>query len=65
MYDLRCPSKLHGRLDLEDSVIEIKCNSRFCGSASGVVVLHLYDAKSGALLKTSIFKDPERRGQEL
>lgn len=57
MEDLRCENKKHGVLF--DGVIEIKCNSRFCrDSEPGVVVLHRFDAKSGALLETQKFKDP-------
>lgn len=56
--ELRCNGKLHGILQAE--VIEIKCNSRWCGAKPGVVVLHHFNAESGALLDTKLFKDPER-----
>ena len=56
MTDLRCASKLHGTLD--DGVIEIKCNSRFCGAGSEVVVLHKFNAVTGELIETARFKSP-------
>ena len=61
MANLRCNGKLHGIL--EDKVLEVKCNSKFCGAGPGVVVLHLFSTESGALLETKFFKDPERDQQ--
>lgn len=57
--DLRCENKLHGHLD--DSVIEVKCNSRFCGAGGGVVVLHRFDATNGTLIETLTFRDTSRK----
>ena len=57
--EIRCPSKKHGEL-VAPSVIEVKCNSRFCGAEDGAVVLHQFDAITGELIKTSIFKDPQK-----
>ena len=57
--ELRCPSKKHGEL-LEPSIIEVKCGSRFCGAQDGAVVLHQFDAITGELIKTTIFKDPQK-----
>lgn len=54
--ELRCPSKKHA--ELAEGLIEVKCNSRFCGAQDGAVVLHQFDASSGELLSTSVFKDP-------
>ena len=56
MTDLRCESKKHGVL-LGDDVIEIKCDSRFCGARSGVVVLHRFDKVTGELLETLRYRD--------
>lgn len=58
MIELRCDGKLHGML--EKKVLEVKCNSRWCGAIPGVVVLHLFNAESGALLETKYYKDPGR-----
>jgi hypothetical protein len=58
--ELRCKSKKHAELD--DSVIEVKCDSRFCGARAGVVVLHRFDASTGELKETLQFKDPARKG---
>ena len=57
--DLRCPAKKHG--ELLDSVVEIKCSSRFCGAAQGVVVIHRFDARTAELVETLRFKDPARK----
>lgn len=60
MTELRCSSgKLHGII-LTKGVIEIKCDSRWCGAKNGVTVFHRFHAESGALLDT-IKKDPERK----
>jgi len=59
--DLRCGSKKHGVLILEKNAIETKCDSRFCGSQRGVVVLHRFSIESGALLETIRYKNPERK----
>lgn len=61
--DIRCPSKKHGEL-VEPLILEIKCNSRFCGAVDGAVVLHQFDASSGELVKTRIFKDPQKGPQD-
>lgn len=58
MTELRCNGKLHGILT--GRTVEVKCGSKWCGAGPGVVVLHLFDAESGALLDTKLFKDPER-----
>lgn len=53
---LRCSSKLLA-LMTEDGLVEIKCNSRFCGAQKGVVVLHRFNHE-GDLVETLKFKDP-------
>jgi hypothetical protein len=60
--ELRCPHKKFGEL-LDDDVIEIKCQSRFCGAEPGVIVLHQFD-RQGKLTGTRKLADPtsiERR----
>lgn len=56
--DLRCGNKKHG--EIENGVLEIKCNSRFCGAESGVIVLHRWDISTGnpRFIETLIFKEP-------
>jgi hypothetical protein len=54
--ELRCVAKKHG--ELEDGFLEVKCSSRFCGAAPGIVVLHRFDALTGKLLNTNRFRDP-------
>lgn len=58
MTELRCNSKKHA--ELVDGMIEVKCNSRFCGAFPGIVVLHRYDTGSGELVETKKYKDPGR-----
>jgi hypothetical protein len=60
--ELRCPHKKHG--ELVDGVIEIKCSSRFCGAANGVVVIHRWDALSGERLEDRRFADPVAARQQ-
>lgn len=59
--DLRCPAKKHGVV-VRDGVVEIKCDSRFCGAEQGVTVLHRFDVTTGELVETVQFKDPGRKG---
>lgn len=56
--ELRCPHKLHGML-IAEGVLEVKCDSKFCGHGPGVVVLHRFDVKTGELLETKSFKNPD------
>lgn len=55
--DIRCGAKLHARLISLD-VVEIKCDSRFCGSGKGTVVLHTFDIHTGKMIGTRRFKAP-------
>lgn len=57
--ELRCDSKKHG--ELHDGLIEVKCDSRFCGAGPGTVVLHQFDARTGDLVKTVQYKNPNRK----
>lgn len=58
--ELRCTAKLHG-LVIRDGIIEVKCDSRFCGAGKGVTVLHRFDVTTGKLVETATFKDPGRK----
>ena len=54
--DVRCRSKLHGRL-IGDGLFEVACGSAFCGKKPGVVVLHRFNIATGELVETLRFKD--------
>ena len=58
--DLRCTSKKHAVIP-EDGLVEIKCDSRFCGAKQGNIVLHTFDAHTGELIKTSEYRNPDRK----
>lgn len=55
--DLRCHFKLHGII-VEPGVMEVKCDSKFCGAGNGAVILHRFDLSSGELLGTKRYKKP-------
>lgn len=54
--ELRCGSKLHGILR-DGDVLEVKCDSVFCGYEKGNVVLHRFNLHTGGV-ETLKFKDP-------
>lgn len=55
--ELRCESKKHGEVIIPGTgVLEISCDSRFCGKRAGVIVLHKFDISSGQLLDTHLYK---------
>lgn len=56
MRDLRCPGKRQA-VAVDDDTIEIKCDSRVCGAVRGVVVLHRFNVKTGALVETKRFQE--------
>jgi hypothetical protein len=57
--ELRCDSRiLHGIMVAPD-VIEMPCRSRWCGKLPGVVVLHRFNIKTGELIETLRFSEPE------
>lgn len=62
--ELRCPNKKHAALISPGTsgVVEVKCDSRFCGAQRGVVVLHRFSTETGQLLETVKFKSPEKKG---
>ncbi len=55
--ELRCDKRLHGVLT-DDGVIEVSCRSALCGHRDGTVVIHRFDAKTGELIDTKYYKDP-------
>lgn len=57
MIELRCENKLHATL--ADSLIEVRCRSKFCGHSAGQVVIHTFDM-DGNFVGTKKFKDPGR-----
>jgi hypothetical protein len=59
VVEVRCESKLWGIL-IDDGVLEVKCNSAFCGAGKGVVVLHRFSLDDGTLIETKRFKEPGR-----
>lgn len=56
-HQLRCDNKMHG-IVVADGVIEFKCDSRFCGAAPGIIVLHRFDIASGKMIETHKYKNP-------
>lgn len=64
MMDLHCGKKLHGRI-LDNGLIEVDCDSRWCGKLPGVVVLHRFDPFTGELTETLRFKStPKQTNKE-
>lgn len=61
--ELRCRTKLHGILT-SPAVLEIKCNSRYCGAIPGRLVFHRFDIESGELIETLWIKDAGYRKPE-
>lgn len=55
--------RLHGILT-DDGVLEISCRSALCGHRDGNVVIHRFDAKTGRLLDTKFYKDPDNLRKE-
>jgi hypothetical protein len=60
MQELRCESKKHGVV-IDDHTVEVKCDSRFCGARSGVIVLHRFDLTTGKLVGTHRYKEIRRK----
>jgi hypothetical protein len=44
---------------LDDGLLEVSCDSRFCGKEPGVVVLHRFKPETGELVETLKFKAPQ------
>lgn len=55
--ELRCTQgKLFGIL--EGDVLEVRCQSKFCGHLPGVVVIHRFDLATGEMLETRRYRNP-------
>ena len=54
--ELKCGKRLHGVLT-DDGVLEISCRSALCGHRDGNVVIHRFDAQTGELIGTRMYKD--------
>jgi hypothetical protein len=61
--ELRCEEGLLHGIILPDGQLEVKCHSRFCGHAPGVVVLHRFDVHTG-LVTTRRYRDPAPQKKE-
>jgi hypothetical protein len=59
MRELRCGTTMHGRM-LSDHELEVKCKRRACGHKPGVVVLHVFDIRTGNLVSTKRYADPQK-----
>ena len=62
--DLRCPYRKHGvmvKTTRDDGLVEIACPSRWCGKREGVTVLHVFSTRTGELVTTRQFRQPQRR----
>lgn len=60
--ELRCGGTMHGKLNIVNGMLEVKCSRRRCGAERGVVVLHTFDLSTGNMIKTQRFRDPYNRG---
>lgn len=63
-HELRCASRVHGLVFVDDDVVEVRCPSRFCGKRAGVVVLHRFQVSTGKLLSTKEYKTIEIQDRE-
>ena len=57
MQELRCDHKLHGKL-IDAHTLETRCDSKFCGKAPGVVVIHRFDLRTGTCTTTRYSEPP-------
>lgn len=66
VHELRCGAKLHGVV-LEPDVLEVACNSRWCGWRKGTVVRHRIRISTGDLIVTKLYRarpNPDEREAE-
>ena len=47
-----------------DGLLEVSCDSRFCGKRPGVVVLHRFKPETWELVETLTFKAPPHPPQQ-
>jgi len=64
MRELRCIGTMHGKLDIHDGKLEVKCGRRRCGAGRGVVVLHTFDLTNGELVGTKRYADPGKEEEQ-
>jgi hypothetical protein len=59
--ELRCPNKKFANVLAAGTgaVVEVKCDSRFCGAGEGAVVLHRFEISTQKLIKTTAYKNPK------
>jgi len=56
--ELRCNSRiLHGIV--VNGTVEFSCKSKRCGKEPGVVVIHSFNTKTGELVSTKLYREPE------
>lgn len=60
--ELRCNAKKHGVL--LDDVIEVKCDSRFCGAKPGAIILHQFSRETGELVRTNEYREVTSHGSD-
>lgn len=53
--ELRCDNKLHGIVD--GDIVEVRCDSRWCGKRPDNVVIHRFNTKTGEVETTRQFKN--------
>jgi hypothetical protein len=53
--ELRCENKKHA--EVHGRIVEIRCNSSFCGKRPGVIVLHRFNLETGEV-ETKRYLDP-------
>jgi hypothetical protein len=58
MIELRCPGTMHGRIDPERMIIEVKCKRRGCGHGPSTVVIHTFSLETGLMTSTRRFREP-------
>jgi hypothetical protein len=59
--ELRCENKLFGEID--EDLFKVRCRSIFCGAKADVVVLHIFDKNTGAMIETKKFRDIVEGGE--
>lgn len=62
-HELRCANKFYGTVVAPD-VIEVSCQSRFCGKRAGVLILHRFEISTGKLINTKEYKTIEMQNRE-
>lgn len=64
MIDLRCPHRKFGEVIVpadNDGMVEIMCPSRWCGRSEVTAVIHRFSTRTGELVDTRRFRQPNRR----